>query len=85
MRNLKSRLITENAERVLVLFDNHHLKMVLQGHTHVYMNLLVDDIYYISGGSTFYSPDRHPSDDGFISVRINDNKEEIKFIPTRSP
>ena len=34
------------------LFKGYNLKTVLEGHTHRYMYLYVNDIYYISGGST---------------------------------
>jgi 3',5'-cyclic AMP phosphodiesterase CpdA len=82
IRNSKEQVLSENSETVLSLFKGYNLKMVLQGHNHVYMNLLISGIQYISGGSTLFSRDRNPFDDGFIFVKISSNTEEIKFIPT---
>jgi hypothetical protein len=53
---------------------------VLEGHTHLYMNLLFEGIHYISGGSTSYTADLNKNSDGFIFVKIRSNKEDIKFI-----
>lgn len=80
--NSKEHVLSENSETVLSLFNGYNLKMVLQGHNHKYMNLLINGIYYISGGSTLYSSDRTPFDDGFIFVKITNNVENIKFIST---
>ncbi len=80
--NSKEQVLSETSEAVLSLFKGYNLKMVLQGHNHVYMNLLTNGIHYISGGSTLYSLDRNPFDDGFIYVKITNNIEDIKFIST---
>lgn len=80
--NSKEQVLTENSEAVLSLFKGYNLKMVLQGHNHLHMNLLFNGIHYISGGSTLFNRDRNPFDDGFIFVKISNNTEEIKFIPT---
>ena len=75
--------LSENAKAVLDLFEGHNLKMVLQGHNHVYMNLMFRGVHYVSGGSTSYSDDLKHFDDGFIQVRIKGNQEETEFISTR--
>lgn len=82
MSDSKSRALSENAEAVLNLFNGYNLKMVLQGHNHKYMNLLVDGIHFISGGSTFYNDDLDSFDDGFLFVRIKDNMEKSQFVHT---
>ena len=46
------------------------------------MNLLINVVYYVSGGSTLFGTDRNQFDDGFIFVIITNNVEEIKFIPS---
>jgi 3',5'-cyclic-AMP phosphodiesterase len=74
----KSQALSSNSESVMNCFENHNLKMVLQGHNHIYMNLLMNDIHYISGGSTSYGTD--PVNDGFLFVKIADNKEKSEFI-----
>ncbi len=75
--------LSENAKAVLDLFERHNLKMVLQGHNHVYMNLLFRGVHYVSGGSTSYSDNLKPFDDGFILVHIKGNQEKTEFIQTK--
>lgn len=76
----KSEVLSANSEEVLKLFKDHNLKIVLQGHNHVYMNLYIGGIHYISGGSASYSTDSDSFDDGFILVKVRNNAEEIEFI-----
>lgn len=72
--------ISENSSRVLDLFRSHNLKIVLEGHTHLYMNLYFNGIYYISGGSTSYGTDLN--DDGFMLVDIKKDNEDLRFVKT---
>jgi Icc protein len=69
--------ISPEIENVMKLFKNHNLKLVLEGHTHLYMNLYFHGIYYVSGGSTAYGTDE--ADDGFVQVFIKNNNLKIKF------
>jgi predicted MPP superfamily phosphohydrolase len=80
MSNSKSQALSENSEAVLNLFKEHNLRVVLQGHNHIYMNLLINGIHYISGGSTAFGTDR--INDGFIAINIKNNTEKIKFLTT---
>jgi Icc protein len=72
--------ISDNSARVLDLFRSHNLKIVLEGHTHLYMNLYFNEIYYISGGSTSYGTDIN--DDGFMLVNIKKDNEDLRFVKT---
>jgi len=74
-------VLSENAGSVLDLFSQHDLRIVLQGHNHTYMNLFINGIYYISGGSSAYgtSPENH----GFVLVKIRKGVERITFIPVQ--
>lgn len=80
----RSTLLSSNSEEVLNLFRGYNLKIVLEGHTHLYMNLFYDGIHYISGGSTSWAPDLK-NNDGFILVNVRNNLEDIQFIPTARP
>lgn len=80
INNSKSQLLSKNSEAVLNLFKDFNLKMVLQGHNHLYMNLFFEGIHYISGGSTSYASDLNKFSDGFVLVKIKDNIEDIQFI-----
>jgi predicted MPP superfamily phosphohydrolase len=72
--------VSLNSGEVLKAFINHNLRIVLMGHTHLYMNLYVNGIHFISGGSAGYSTDADPFDKGFACVRVRNNAEEIEFI-----
>jgi 3',5'-cyclic-AMP phosphodiesterase len=78
LTNPASRVISANSAMVLNLFKGYNLKTVLEGHTHRYMYLYVNRIYYINGGSSSYGTD--PFDFGFIKVDIRNNIEDIKFM-----
>ena len=80
MTNPESRALSDNSATVLNLFRGHNLRMVLQGHNHIYMNLFINGVYYISGGSTLYNTD--PDDYGFSLISVHGNNVKIKFIPT---
>jgi Icc protein len=72
--------ISDNSSEVLDLFRDYNLKMVLEGHTHLYMNLDFNGIYYISGGSTSYGTDKYA--DGFMLVKVKNGREDLRFIKT---
>jgi UDP-2,3-diacylglucosamine pyrophosphatase LpxH len=80
MRNSKDQALSVNSEAVLNLFNDHNLRMVLQGHNHIYMNLHINDVHYISGGSTMYGIG--PMQDGFFLIKVKNGVEEIDFIPS---
>lgn len=80
--NSRSQMLSRNSEDVLNTFKNYNLKMVLQGHTHTYMNLLYEGIHYVSGGSTSKASDLTPFDDGFLFVKITKDIEDLQFIPS---
>lgn len=77
-----SDIISSNSATVLDLFRDYNLKTVLEGHTHKYMFLYVNGIYYINGGSSQFGTD--PFDFGFIKVDIKNNSEAIKFLKVKN-
>jgi predicted phosphodiesterase len=85
IQSSQSQLLSKNSESVLSLFKDHNLKIVLEGHTHLYMNLFFEGIHYISGGSTSYATDLDNFSDGFVMVTVRKNLESIQFIPTERP
>jgi Icc protein len=80
--NSKEKLLSENSETILNLFKGYNLKIVLEGHTHLYMNLFFEGIHYISGGSTSYASGLNNFNDGFLVVHVKNNKEELQFVHT---
>jgi 3',5'-cyclic AMP phosphodiesterase CpdA len=81
MTDFRSKALSEDSQAILNLFKDHNLKMVLQGHNHIYMNMYINGIYYISGGSTSYGTDLY--DYGFPLIKVHDREVHIKFVPTR--
>jgi len=75
-----SDVLSVNSERVLGLFENNNLKIVLQGHNHIYMNLYINGKHYISGGSTAYGTDT--GNNGFVMIRVRRGHEKTSFIST---
>jgi 3',5'-cyclic AMP phosphodiesterase CpdA len=75
-----SRALSVNSATVLNLFRDYNLRIVLEGHTHLYMNLYFNGVHYISGGSTAYGT--APENDGFIHVKVKRDSENLQFIKT---
>ena len=78
-----TKVMSAETEAVMALFRNFNLKIILEGHTHLYMDLYFDGIRYISGGSTAYGT--NPADFGFILVRIKKDDEIFRFIKPAWP
>ena len=78
MTDSGSDVLSLNSEKVLGLFENNNLKIVLQGHNHIYMNLYINGKHYISGGSTAYGTD--PGNNGFVMVKVRKGFEKTSFI-----
>ncbi len=74
------KIISSNAREVLDQFKDHNLRLVLQGHNHVYMNLFYEGIYYISGGSTLLNTGFNNR--GFTMFKIVDDDINVEFIHT---
>jgi len=73
-----SQALSANSAAILNLFRDYNLKMVLEGHTHLFMDLFFKGVSYISGGSTAYGTD--PKDDGFLLVKIRKGIDHREFI-----
>jgi predicted MPP superfamily phosphohydrolase len=76
-------VLSSNSVAILNLFMNHNLRMVLEGHTHLFMDLFFKGVSYISGGSTAYGTDL--KDDGFVLVKIRKGIDKRQFIKTSRP
>lgn len=70
--------VSNNSKKVLDLFINHNLKIVLEGHNHLYMSLFKNGVNYVSGGSTAYGSDI--LDYGFILAKIKKDILKLQFI-----
>lgn len=78
-----SRAMSPVCDTVLNMFKDHNLRIVLEGHTHRYMNLYYQKIHYLSGGSSEINTDEN--DRGFYLVKAGDGGEEVRFVPLPGP
>lgn len=71
----------ENSTEVFELFNNHNLKLVLQGHIHwKEYGIVNDQFHYITGGSIAgngWKGRRHNTKEGFVYIKVNG--EDIKW------
>jgi 3',5'-cyclic-AMP phosphodiesterase len=77
MTDSQSQALSESSETLLNLFKDHDLKMVLQGHNHIYMNLFINGRYYLSGGSTAYGTDAN--DYGIPYIKVKNDHLTLRF------
>lgn len=78
MTSSATGVMSPETEAVMALFRDYNLKIILEGHTHLYMDLYFGGIRYISGGSTAFGTD--PMDFGFMLVRIKNDNVDFRFI-----
>jgi UDP-2,3-diacylglucosamine pyrophosphatase LpxH len=72
-----------NFKQVLDLFDGRNLKLVLQGHQHLYEEINVKGIQFITAGAVCGSWWRGPYEDteeGFLMVKVDGDKFEWEYI-----
>lgn len=78
-----SGLVVVNAKEVIELFDNHNLKIVLQGHLHTIEDIYVNGTHYITGGAVsgaWWTGPNNNFEEGFVLVRVRDKEFEWEYI-----
>lgn len=76
-------LVVENSRQVLDLFQQHNLKLVLQGHLHILEDNYVKDIHFITGGavcSNWWKGKREGLEEGFLHLTFEGEKFSWKYI-----
>lgn len=76
--------LSQNSAEVLSLFNSYNLRMVLQGHNHVYMDLFINGKHFISGGTPTRGANQNSNNLGFVYITVKNGKEEMQFISTLS-
>jgi hypothetical protein len=64
-----------NHRELLDVFKDHQLKLVLQGHQHVYEDLFSQDVQYITGGAVcanWWKGPFHGTEEGFLLIEVDD-------------
>lgn len=75
--------VIENGREVLDLFAHHHLKLVLQGHLHIYEEIFTHNICFVTGGAVCGGWWRGPNDgtqEGFLWVETKGDSLRTKYI-----
>jgi predicted phosphodiesterase len=72
-----SSLVVVNSKEVIDLFENHNLKLVLQGHLHTVEDIYIDGIHFITGGAVcgrWWQGAHMGFEEGFMLINIKNNK-----------
>lgn len=76
-------LVITNSREVLDLFENHNLKLVLQGHLHFYEDIFANGIHFITGGAvsaSWWKGPRGKLEEGFLIVRVEGDQFSSEYI-----
>lgn len=64
----------KNQKNILEMFQNHNLKLVLQGHQHLYEEIKVTNVQFITGGAVsgrWWSGDMKGTEEGYLLVEVD--------------
>ncbi|MDR3268277.1 MAG: metallophosphoesterase [Tannerella sp.] len=67
--------VIANYREVLKAFSGHNLRLVLQGHQHLYEEIFSQDVQYITGGAVcaaWWTGDYHGTEEGFLLVSVDE-------------
>ncbi len=76
-------IVISNARDVLLLFRDHNLKLVLQGHLHFLEDIYVGDIHFITGGAvcaSWWDGSRGELEEGFLLVHVDGEDIDWEYI-----
>jgi 3',5'-cyclic AMP phosphodiesterase CpdA len=66
------------------VFEKHNLKLVLQGHQHLYEEIYSQKVQYITGGAvsaSWWSGQYHGTEEGFLIIEVDrDNKFTWEYV-----
>jgi 3',5'-cyclic AMP phosphodiesterase CpdA len=78
-----SSLVIINGKEVIDLFKGHNLKLVLQGHLHIYEDIYIDGIRFITGGAIaagWWSGPYLGHEEGFMLVKVKGDDLTTEFV-----
>lgn len=76
-------LVITNARDVLLLFQEHNLRLALQGHLHFLEDLYAGDVHFITGGAvsaSWWNGPRGEMQEGFLMVHVNGEDIDWEYI-----
>ena len=78
-----SVILVTNGGDVLKLFNGKNLKLVLQGHTHIYEDVFIDGVHFVTGGAVSAHWWRGPNfttEEGFLLVKVFESTLTYEYI-----
>lgn len=78
-----SSWVVTNAKEVTELFKDHNLRLVLQGHLHIYETLHILGIQYITGGAvsgSWWTGPYYGTEEGFLLVKVAGDSFTWEYI-----
>ena len=76
-------IVVKNTPDILKLFENHNLKLVLQGHMHILEEIVVNGVTFVTGGAVsgrWWSGDYYGVEEGFVLVHTHGNKFDWEYV-----
>ena len=76
-------LVITNSKEVLSLFENHNLKLVLQGHLHFLEDLYAQGVHFITGGAvsaSWWNGPRMGMEEGFLLVHVDGEDFDWEYV-----
>lgn len=72
-----------NFKEIWDMFDDKNLKLVLQGHMHLYEEIKVRDVQFITGGAisaNWWGGSYYGTEEGYLLININDENFTWEYI-----
>jgi len=76
-------LVVENSKAVLDLFENHNLKLVLQGHLHTLEDIYAEGIHFITGGAVsarWWNGPNGTLEEGYLLVKVRGESLDWEYL-----
>ena len=72
-----------NQKEVFDMFANHNLRLVLQGHQHLYEEIKIKDVQFITAGAVsanWWAGPFHGTEEGFLKVNIHGGDFDWEYV-----
>lgn len=76
-------IVVKNTPELLKLFEDHNLKLVLQGHMHILEEIVVNGVTFVTAGAVsgrWWSGDYHGVEEGFVLVHTRGDDFEWEYV-----
>lgn len=73
----------DNFKGIWDMFNDYNLKLVLQGHMHLYEEIKVKNVQFITAGAvsaSWWGGSYHGTEEGFLKVNVNGNDFNWEYI-----